>query len=110
LLGHVWSGNVRELRNVIEQSVLLTSGNVIELEHSMLHLAPSMVASAQAAGISDGEIATPGAGTLIEAECDLIRRALVRSAGNVTLAARSLGISRDTLRYRMKKHNLPPEI
>ena len=57
----------------------------------------------------DRSAAAPGAGDSLElaaVERDLIRQALAHCGGNVTQAARQLGISRDTLRYRMEKHGL----
>jgi DNA-binding NtrC family response regulator len=52
-----------------------------------------------------GSVGPPPA-TLAEVERDLIERALVQHRGNVTLAARELGVSRDTLRYRLDKYAL----
>ena len=53
------------------------------------------------------EVIMGGGIRLEDVERDLIAKALAKNAGNVTTAARSLGISRDTLRYRIKKHGLP---
>ncbi len=52
------------------------------------------------------ELAPPEGMTLDQWERTLLERALAESAGNQTRAAQRLGISRDTLRYRMKKHGL----
>jgi len=61
----------------------------------------------EAVDVSTGfEPFLPGPGTLDEVERSLIGRALEQSQGNVTRAAKILGISRDTLRYRMEKHKL----
>ena len=46
---------------------------------------------------------------LEEVERQLIRQALARAEGNVTRAAKLLGLSRDTLRYRLEKHHLDAE-
>ena len=98
LLAHAWPGNVRELRQVIEQAVLLTVGERIGPADLNMRDLPHL-----SAGASQGEAATT---TLGETERDLIVQALRRGGGNVTLAAAELGISRDTLRYRMERHGL----
>jgi DNA-binding NtrC family response regulator len=93
-----WPGNVREMRNVLEQTVLLAAEKTVQPDDIVLpDVAP------------DRSTAAPGAGESLElaaVERDLIRQALAQCAGNVTQAARQLGISRDTLRYRMGKHGL----
>ena len=94
---HSWPGNVRELRNAMEQAALSATGEVVGPEHlSLLH---QPAAPRPTAG-------PPG---LVEVERGLIADALAREGGNVTRAARALGISRDTLRYRMEKHGLRSE-
>ena len=98
LLAHAWPGNVRELRQVIEQAVLLTVGERIGPADLNMRDMPRLSAAAPT-----GEAA---ATTLGETERDLIVQALRRGGGNVTLAAAELGISRDTLRYRMERHGL----
>ncbi|MFO0995221.1 MAG: sigma-54 dependent transcriptional regulator [Alphaproteobacteria bacterium] len=108
---HGWPGNVRELRNVMEQAALLSQGREIDAADLALQRgsileppgAPSPDAPATA-GSADGEEA-PG-GRLAAVERDLIKKALADSGGNVTEAARILGISRDTLRYRIEKYRL----
>jgi DNA-binding NtrC family response regulator len=95
LVADPWVGNVRELAHVIERAMLLVDGDTIEAGH--LRGEPS--------GGGDGP-GLPRDSTLEEMERHLIRRALERSGGNVSLAARSLGVSREVLRYRMRKHGL----
>ncbi len=57
--------------------------------------------------MSDERLAIPSQGIdLYEVEADLIRQALVRAGGNQTQASRLLSITRDTLRYKMKKYGL----
>jgi DNA-binding NtrC family response regulator len=96
---HSWPGNVRELRNVLEQAALLTIGERIRADDLSLREPPALQ------GQSDDVPGTAGA-TLDSQEHDLIVQALRRVGGNVTLAAQALGITRDTLRYRMDKHQL----
>ena len=56
--------------------------------------------------LSEGASPDAPGGTLAAVERDLIKKALADAGGNVTEAARALGISRDTLRYRIEKYRL----
>jgi len=87
-----WPGNIRELANVIERAVLLCDGPVIFPNQ----LPPEI--SAPASG------AKPPVATLPGHERDMIVRALEENYWNQSKTARSLGISRDNLRYRIKKY------
>lgn len=91
-----WPGNVRELKNTIERAVLLSGSR--ELEAGLL-LPEEPVESAPAA-TSDLD--------LERTEIELIRRALEATDGNISAAARRLGITRMTLRYRMQKYAIEP--
>lgn len=93
---HDWPGNVRELRNVIEQAVMLGASS--EIEAKDLSFFPSRIFAAEKPGTIPS--------TLPDIERATILDALQRSNQNVTIAARSLGISRDTLRYRMEKFQI----
>lgn len=97
IAAHRWPGNVRELRNMLEQAVLLASGATIEVQDLMLPHA--QVAGAATTGDASGS-------SLDRMEREALLKALSESDHNVSQAARSLGISRDTLRYRMEKHGL----
>jgi two-component system response regulator AtoC len=99
LAAHRWPGNVRELGNVVEQCVILASDSLIEPEDLPLPVMPD--AALSLAAVSPGE-----GGGLLEAERRLLVSALERNRWNVTQAARALGISRDTLRYRIDKFGL----
>src|SRR5262252_258269 len=112
---HIWPGNVRELRNAVEQAILSTPGDVIEEQNLGIvcvnQINPDMnvwpLEAGEAADTVTGlEPLQPGPATLDEVERSLIGRALERSQGNVTRAAKILGITRDTLRYRIEKHKL----
>jgi two-component system, NtrC family, response regulator AtoC len=102
---HRWPGNVRELRNVVEQAVLMASGEEIWPEDLMLHHTAHSTSASAAPPSSDLAGNTPGS-TLDRLERDLLIKALQEAQSNVSQAARILGISRDTLRYRMDKHGL----
>ena len=107
LLEHRWPGNVRELRNVIEQAVLLDNSGVIaaqQLAQSQLVFGPEPAPAIETAPTRTAPDA--GERTLPEMERDALVQALRRFEGNVTRAARELGISRDTLRYRVEKYGL----
>jgi two-component system, NtrC family, response regulator AtoC len=95
-----WPGNLRELRNVLERAFILCNGAIIEVEH----LPPELVCPAPSRAEELSPFKLPPQGVSLEAvEGDLIRQALEMSAGNQVRAAKLLGISRDVLRYRMKK-------
>lgn len=112
LLDHDWPGNVRELRNTIERAVLLEESDWIEAASLQTHrddldsaaepreAAPSLMAVAQEAAAGGGEM------NLRQAEVTMIQQALKQAGGNQTKAAALLGVTRDVLRYRMKKFNL----
>jgi DNA-binding NtrC family response regulator len=99
LRNHTWPGNVRELRNVMEQAVVLAHTGTIEVEDLPF---PREAARDPEAFPS----AFPESGTLGDMERHLLVKALEDSGWNVTQAARVLGISRDTLRYRIEKYRL----
>jgi DNA-binding NtrC family response regulator len=95
LLAHRWPGNVRELDHAIERAVLMARGDRI-------------TASDLGLTRTDGD-ARPALEhmTLDDAERQLIRQALARAAGNVSEAAKSLGLSRSALYRRLQHHGLP---
>jgi PAS domain S-box-containing protein len=117
LIGHDWPGNVRELRNVIERAMVLEEADWIQ--GSSMQIAsngskPSLALAEQAAPADDSGAGAPMSSasnppfevSLEEAEKNLVRKALERAGGNQTRAAVLLGVTRDTLRYKMKKFNL----
>jgi transcriptional regulator with PAS, ATPase and Fis domain len=102
-----WPGNVRELRNVIERSLILEDDDLITTEYlpgGLLAPARLDVASLTGGDQASGQFVLPAEGiSLDEAELSFVRQAIQRSGGNQTRAAELLGISRDQLRYRLKK-------
>jgi DNA-binding NtrC family response regulator len=98
LQAHDWPGNVRELRNVLERAVLLKHSGVLGEKDLMLVSTPRPVAR--------GAMAPALPVSLDALERAHLQEALAQSNGNVTQAAKALGISRDTLRYRMERHGL----
>jgi DNA-binding NtrC family response regulator len=99
-----WPGNVRELKNLIERAMLLEDGTRIGVEVLPIDVAAF---SPRAASSALPDIALPEKGTSLErVEEELLRQALSRTRGNQTRAAKLLNISRDALRYKMKKFQL----
>jgi two-component system response regulator HydG len=111
LVAYAWPGNVRELRNALERVVLLHAGPLVTREALVLDDGPrpqprlvdprpmDRAASARASGF-----------TLGDAELQALVRALEAAAGNQTRAAALLGVSRDTVRALMQKHNVRIEV
>ena len=95
LVNHDWPGNVRELRNAIERAMILE--DTTHLRGANLPIAVREHHS---------EVPTPVGLSLVDHEKQLIVEALKKASGNQSQAAKLLDISRDTLRYRMKKFNL----
>jgi DNA-binding NtrC family response regulator len=96
-----WPGNVRELENTIERTVVLSRQD--ELSEETL---PEKIRNAGSGASATGFKLPPGGVRLDELERDLLQQALERHDGNRTKAARELGLTRNTLLYRMQKHGL----
>lgn len=96
LKGYRWNGNIRELQNCIEKAVILSEGEMLEVQD--IQLAPVQNAAADS-GMS-------GEDTLDQAEEKAIRAAMARFGGNLSMVARSLSISRPTLYSKLKKYNI----
>jgi transcriptional regulator with PAS, ATPase and Fis domain len=103
LKAYDWPGNVRELRNVIERCVLFAEGERFPTEWLQLPARAGIAAAAD-----EGALRLPLDGSLSLDDMDkvIVRTALERSGYNVTAAARMLGTTRQTLRYRAKKYGL----
>jgi len=101
-----WPGNVRELRNVIERALILEDSDKITAEYlpGSLLMSPRLEQSSATANDGSARFVLPDEGiSLDDAELSFVRQAIERSGGNQTRAAELLGISRDQLRYRLKK-------
>jgi DNA-binding NtrC family response regulator len=102
LEAYSWPGNIRELRNVLERALILEDTQEIRPEH----LPAEIRGAAPSSDRRDGIVQIPAQGLRMEdLERSVIEQALTRTGGNVARAARLLGLSRDTLRYRMKKYH-----
>ena len=98
-----WSGNVRELRNVIERASILEDGEVV----TATHLPADMLIDAPLESSGTSGIVLPPNGIPLETvEFELARQAIERTGGNLTRAAKLLDISRDQLRYKLRKAGL----
>ena len=96
-----WPGNIRQLRQVLERSLLLAGKPVLDVgdfrEDARLRSdAPATMGSARVAGNS----------MLEQAEREMIQRALAQHEGNISRVARALGLSRAALYRRLEKHGL----
>jgi DNA-binding NtrC family response regulator len=102
LRAYKWPGNIRELRNLCERLSILLAGRVIEPENL-----PYEFNSPSSNGAEKSNFTLPTSGLqLDDLEADLIYQALTRTNGNRSKSARLLGISRDTLLYRIQKYGL----
>ncbi|OQW75302.1 MAG: sigma-54-dependent Fis family transcriptional regulator [Proteobacteria bacterium ST_bin11] len=106
LKSYDWPGNIRELHNVLERCVLLSSDQNLPVEWLQLQ-APQANATHNAKVNQEGVfIPLDGSISLHEMEKFIIQEALNRNDDNVTGAARMLGTTRETLRYRVQKYHL----
>jgi two-component system response regulator FlrC len=101
LLTYSWPGNVRELDNLLQRALILVNGPVIRPEHIQFELANE--APQPAAGGSAPDAIRSLAGSLVQAERDLILDALRSHQGSRREAAETLGISPRTLRYKLAR-------
>ncbi len=109
-----WPGNVRELENIIERAMILARGGELTAAHldfgrraAAAHLpaAGSVAAGGSAAASVDDSGKSLGE-RLLDSERKEIVAAIDKSRGNIASAARTLGINRSTLYYRLRKHGL----
>lgn len=101
LRSYRWPGNVRELRNLCERLSILLAGKVVDPENLPHEYCNNIDAPTAT------EFMLPEYGIqLDELEANMIQQALDRTKGNRSKSARLLGISRDTLLYRIQKHGI----
>ena len=104
---HSWPGNVRELRNVIERCVLFADGEVFPVQWLQLpgrSTAPVGIAAHPEAN----RLTLPldGSMSLDDMDRHIVAAVVARADGNLSAAARMLGTTRQTLRYRVKKYGI----
>ncbi|MGR9101445.1 MAG: sigma-54 interaction domain-containing protein [Gammaproteobacteria bacterium] len=102
LRSYAWPGNIRELRNLCERLCILLPGQIIEPENL-----PQEFSACRDDQPGHSDFTLPEFGiNLDNLEANLIHQALRRTNGNRSKSARLLGLSRDTLIYRIQKHGL----
>ncbi|MFQ5718728.1 MAG: sigma-54-dependent transcriptional regulator [Acidobacteriota bacterium] len=107
LVRYPWHGNIRELKNAIERVMILEDRECLDVEQLPGGIRSGRPTVGRAGGeATRGEAVPVGRMTLEEMEKEAIRKALRATGNNQVRAARLLGISRDTLRYRLKKFDL----
>jgi formate hydrogenlyase transcriptional activator len=92
LMSYDWPGNIRELENLVERSVILTTGATLEAPTGEL--------------IATHEPASNG--TLREAEHVHVARVMEETGGNISLAAAKLGLKRTTLQSKLRRLGIDP--
>ncbi len=108
-INYSWTGNVRELRNVIERASILEDGDHVTVAHLPADLLGS--AAVKSGGATGGFVLPIDGISLEQFENDLAVQAMERTGGNLTRAAKLLDISRDQLRYKLRKSgNYEPPI
>lgn len=107
LMDYPWPGNIRELSHVVERAVLWSQGDRLAVEQLSLAPVPQIKSPepVSTAGFAQGFLPPDGI-DLAAWERLLVEQALRDSDGNQTKAAKLLRLSRDTLRYRLKKFGL----
>lgn len=101
-----WPGNVRELRNLCERLCILLAGKTIEPENLPTEFSSNGFKQPDAVSV----FTLPADGINLDTlEASLIQQALDVTKGNRSKSARLLGLSRDTLLYRMQKHGFAPQ-
>jgi len=102
LMAYDWPGNVRELKNVIEHIFILENDTIIKFEHLPAEIAYKKNHPVEADKI---RIDFPTEGfPLDEIEKIVVQKALTLANGNQSKAAALLSVTRDTIRYKMKKY------
>ena len=105
LLAYPWSGNVRELANVMERVALLSeAGTITAGALGLREVGPGVPRE-----LAPGDLSVPLQDEVASVEQRRVRDALERMNWNISRAADLLGISRNKLRYRIRKHGLGPE-
>ncbi|GAA4050874.1 sigma-54 dependent transcriptional regulator [Hymenobacter glaciei] len=97
---HPWPGNVRELQHAVERAVILAVGPVLLPADFSFRNPESAAASAAAATVAEQPL------PLLEVEKNTIQQAIERHQGNLTKAAKELGLTRTALYRRLDKHDI----
>ncbi len=101
-LDYSWPGNVRELKNAVERAMIFEESSLISSKYLPIHLNGNTTSPVKASPVRPPDEVP----SLPEMEQKLLMETLTRTGGNQTQAARLLKITRDTLRYRIKKYQI----
>ena len=93
---HTWPGNIRELQHAVERAVILSDSNILEPHDFFM----------DERGEKTGDDFTPDNMNLDEVEKILIRKVIDKHGGNISKAAKELGLTRASLYRRIKKHGI----
>ena len=102
LLNYPWHGNIRELQHTIEKAVILSDGNLLKAENLQL----AEVSGQDAPATHEESKEDTPLQTLDEMEKNLVKKAIEQCDGNLSQAAAQLGITRQTLYNKMKRHGI----
>jgi DNA-binding NtrC family response regulator len=91
---HPWYGNIRELEHAIEKAIIISEGGILTDAH--FHFPKKSLSPEKESAIE----------TLEDMELVMIRKAIDKCGGNLSAVAMQLGITRQTLYNKMKKHGL----
>ena len=100
LLSYSWPGNIRELKNCLERTMIFCESKIIENDDLIITEADSKLPKESKYLLPENGI------SLIDVERKYLEEAIKRAEGNQTNAAKLLDLSLDTFRYRIKKHNI----
>ena len=103
LVRYDWPGNIRELKNIVERMVVLSSGDELTLDQIPEDIRQG---NPLASGTNENVSLHHGITKIADAEKELIRNALVETKGNKSNAAEKLGISRRTLYRKLEEYKL----
>ncbi len=106
LTDYPWPGNVRELKNTIERVILLERGPLIEADLLLLTENKASLAPLPVPASSQPSLAPDQDLSLKQVELQMLVKALERTGGNQSRAAKLLGVSRDTVRCRIRQHGM----
>jgi transcriptional regulator of acetoin/glycerol metabolism len=114
LLAYPWPGNIRELRNVIRTALAICEGGVVrgidlprEIREADLNTAAAGMPAVMSGPLAGGGESTAATNPLKAAERAALVRVIAECHGNMTRVAAQLGMSRNTLYRRMKRHAIP---
>ncbi len=106
LEAHPWKGNIRELKNVIERALILCKNDPITSRHLILQTSSELRFDELDMDKMINLLIAGGGFDIVDLETRFVKRAMQLAQNNVSRAARLLGISRPTLRYRLEKYKI----